>query len=413
MDTPKHTFDRTQHTVADGLEKARLDNHEEPFPHKPQTIRRSSASGLDRVGSDLVDQILQQAEVNPIPVKSRSASSPTSPSQAKKSILQLQRDIGAIWEPLASRSSNQLPPKTTVDSITGPSSVTHESEHEKHSVLPGILPGFKDRMADIHHATYKSISDGSKPHNSDDNSDKKSHRRSVSQDPYRRLPRSSILYESADPTEPAPAELPESNQASANVSKTLIQGGRGGRRWSHEISPEKAGFVGAVLETAGLLKDVVLDRIQQHPPSGSSSSIGSHHDLSTEEKLEAAKAAFGGSEEAGDHTVYLEDIQDHLRHEQAAQAAAIATSPSATTATTAKSVIHSAPNVAQEHHKSIFHLAANPETRKSMLLEHPELLGYHARDPNHAPFEESNHLAPQHRLAGDNVGQQDISKMSR
>ncbi|KAF9359227.1 hypothetical protein BGX26_012834 [Mortierella sp. AD094] len=410
MDTSKHPLDHKQHPVIDSLGKTRLDHREEPFPHPPQTIRRHSSSSLDRVGSDVVDQILQQAEAIPLPVESKSTSSASHPLEGAPT-----SPLSGSWQSLASKSSNQLPSKTIVDSTNGSGSgATHEYEHEKHSVLPGILPGFKDRMADIHHATYKSVSDGSRTSSNGDSSDNnnKGHSRSVSQDTNRRLSKSSILYESADPTDPA-TKLPEIvDQAPANSSKTLIQGGQGGRRWSHEISPEKAGLVGSMLEAAGLLKDVVLDKIQQRPPSGSSPSVRSHHGLSTEEKLEAAKVAFGGSEEAGDQTVYLEGLQDHLRHEQAERAAADA-ALSTTTATTAKSVLGSVPDVAQEHHKSIFHLAANPKTKKSMLLEHPESLGYHARDPNHAPFEESNQLAPQHRLADDTAGLQGISKMTR
>ncbi|KAF9175197.1 hypothetical protein BGX21_008003 [Mortierella sp. AD011] len=401
MDTPKHPLDNKMHPVIDSLEKTRSDHREEPFPRPSQTVRRHSTSSLDRMGSDVVDQILQQAEAIPLPIESKSTLSTSHSMEGARPT----SPLSGSWQSLASRSTNQLPSKTIVDSTSGSGSgATHEYEHEKHSVLPEILPGFKDRMADIHHATYKSVSD-----NNSDNSDNniiKGRSRSASQGSNRKLPKSSILYESADPTDPA-AKVPEMvDQPPANSSKTLIQGGEGGRRWSHEISPEKAGLFGSVLEAAGLIKDVVLDKIQQRPPSSTSPS---HHGLSPEEKLEAAKVAFGGSEESGDQTVYLEGLQDHLRHEKAERAAAEAASL-ATTATTTNSILGSAPDVAQEHHKSIFHVAANPEAKKSMLLEHPESLGYHARDPNHAPFEESNQLAPQHRHAGDTAG---LSKMTR
>ncbi|KAG0016537.1 hypothetical protein BGZ80_009154 [Entomortierella chlamydospora] len=364
MDTSKHPLDNKVHPVIDSLEKTRSDHREEPFPRPSQTIRRHSTSSLDHMGSDVVDQILQQAEAIPLPLESRSASSTSHSMEGARPT----SPLSGSWQSLASRSTNQLPSKTIVDSTNGSGSgAAHEYEHEKHSVLPEILPGFKDRMADIHHATYKSISDNNS--DSSDNNIIKGRSRSASQGSNRRLPKSSILYESAGPTDPA-AKVPEMvDQPPANPSKTLIQGGQGGRRCS---SP-------------------------------------SHHGLSPEEKLEAAKVAFGGSEESGDQTVYLEGLQDHLRHEKAERAAAEAASL-ATTATTTNSILGSAPDVAQEHHKSIFHLAANPETKKSMLLEHPESLGYHARDPNHAPFEESNQLAPQHRLAGDTAG---LSKMTR
>ncbi|KAF8968187.1 hypothetical protein BGZ46_010935 [Entomortierella lignicola] len=404
MDSSKHPSDQKQHVVIDTLGKTRSDHHEEPFPHKPQTIRRNSASDLDRIGSDVVDQALQQSEAIPIPTKSTSPSPPLSSSAPLRGS---PTALKSSWQPLASMSSNQLPSKVIVDSIIGSGSGTaHENEHEKHSVLPGILPGFKDRMADIHHATYKNVSDGSKT-NSDDTNDNNSNNNGH----RRKLSKSSILYESADLTEPVITKLPErEEQTPANTSSTLIQGGQGGRHWSHEISPEKAGLPGAALGMAGVLKDVILDKIQQRSISKSSSTA--HHDLSNEEKLEAAKVAFGGSEEAGDQTVYLEGLQEHLRHEQAEQAAAQASlSPAATTAT---AVLDSAPDAALAHHKSIFHLAANPDTKKSMLIDHPESMGYHARDLNHAPFEESSQLGPQHRLAGDtNARSQGISKMSR
>jgi hypothetical protein len=292
-------------------------------------------------------------------------------------------------------------------------------------------------MADIHHATLKSVTEGSGAASS--NANQHSGNQTSDSKP-RRLSKSSILYESADPTEWAQSSS-QGDSAYKNhqvhhhggaPSNTHVQGGQGGRHWCHELSPEKAGLVGSVVEVAGLLKDVVLDKIQQRPPSTSSASTSAsstitptttshessthrrvHLGLSVEEKMEAAKAAFGGSEEAGDQTVYLEGLDEHLRHEKAARSAAdVAASPS-TTALEAKDLLGSADDVAQEHHKSIFYLAASPEVRKSMLLEHPELLGYHARDPNLAPFEESVLPTAQNRPAASQVRQQDTSKTSR
>lgn len=241
----------------------------------------------------------------------------------------------------------------------------------------------------------------------------------------RRLSKSSILYESSDPRDRREAQQHHSHysQNDNTPSKTLVQGGQGGRRWSHELSPEKAGLVGSVLEVAGLLKDVVLDTIQQHPPSSASSSSTTappsssrpRLGLTPEEKLEAAKVAFGGgSEEAGDQTIYLDGLEEHLRHENAKRSTAEAAAASpATTSLEARDLLVSAHDVAQEHHRSIFHLAANPEVRKSMLLDHPESLGYHARDPTLAPFEESALPTAQHRPARTHGRQEDLSTTSR
>ncbi|KAF9577826.1 hypothetical protein BGW38_006719, partial [Lunasporangiospora selenospora] len=194
------------------------------------------------------------------------------------------------------------------------------------------------------------------------------------------------------------------------TSKTLVTGGTGDRRWSHELSPEKAGLVGSLLETAGLFKDVVLDKFQAVQAGSNSHTI-----LSTEEKQEAARLAFGGSEESGDQNIYLEGLEKHLQREQ--QAAAKAANAVAANATTsgqrpkgdstinsdgaglqAKDVLGSAPAAGWEHQRSLFHLAANPESRKSMLLDHPESLGYHARDPT---LNEDSVLATQHRLVSN------------
>ncbi|KAI8596637.1 hypothetical protein EDD21DRAFT_387647 [Dissophora ornata] len=418
---------------------------------------------------------------------------PSSPQRTDSPQLQPRdkdgRPIGMSpsWQSFASMSSNQLPSQAILESMDPSIDAAHESEHDRPSVLPEILPGFKSRMADIHHATLKSVADSSNDQHSNDNGndtsyprdddghndtkiekkrnkepkwtggtmfptmmgysspfgssgglDNRSHNnkayhRSTFEDANRKLARNSILYESSDLTESTTKLSDEDdnfdyNQAPQRVSsgeaqpsRTLVQGGQGDRRWSHELSPDKAGLVGAALEAAGLLKDVVLDKIHQRPPSSSSPS--SHPDvhetarrqmgLSPEEKLEAAKVAFGGAEEAGDQNIYLEGLQEHLRHENAARSAAAAAEAAAslsTGAVEAKDLLGSAPEVAQEHRKSVFHLAANPEVRKSMLLEHPESLGYHARDPNLAPFEEPTVI--QHRLQGSNV-EQDLSKTSR
>ena len=256
----------------------------------------------------------------------------------------------------------------------------------------------------------------------------------------RRLSKSSILYESSDPMEQTARSSDGDNlqgnrpthhneaqqhhghhyQNDSTPSKTLVQGGQGGRRWSHELSPEKAGLVGSVLEVAALFKDVVLDTIQQHPPSASSSSTMAppsstsrpHLGLTPEEKLKAAKAAFGGSEETGDQTIYMDGLEEHLRHENTKRSTAEAAAASpATTTLEAKDLLGSAHE--QEHRKSIFHSAASPTVRKRMLLDHPESLGYHPRDPALAPFEESALPTAQHRSARTHGTQEDMSKTTR
>lgn len=129
--------------------------------------------------------------------------------------------------------------------------------------------------------------------------------------------------------------------------------------------------------------------------------------------MAAAKVAFGGSEEAGDQTIFLDRLEEHLGHEKAERSAAEAAASPSTTAFEAKDLLGSAHDVEQEHRKSIFHLAANPEVRKTMLLEHPEILGYHVLDPNLAPLEQSSLPTTQHRHTAAHVGQQDISKTGR
>ncbi|KAF9189164.1 hypothetical protein BGZ51_009830 [Haplosporangium sp. Z 767] len=499
--------DNKKHPVINTLEKTRQDLHEEPFPHphtpaststSTSTTVRSSAGAtadssphlFEHAGTDVVDQILRQVETVHLDVPesetSKEESTVNRDGHEQESAQQMPPSVStsssdnkkelpirrlsttatmpsASWEPLASKSSNQLPSRTIVESIHGSSSGTmHEYEHDKPSVLPEILPGFKDRMADIHHATLKSISDvtGSGQASTDVNNNKnnnrqvegakwtggtmyptmtllknpgsssnhanrgnlvdtKGRRRSSSVGALKRPSKSSILYESSDLPESTTSlsdDIDDQDRRTVPVSpsppssKTLVQGGQGGRRWSHELSPEKAGLVGSVLEVAGLVKDVVLDKIQQRPPALGSSHKGprQHYELSEDEKQEAAKIAFGGADERGDQTIYLEGPQDHLRHEAARSAAA------STTKLEAEDLLESAPNAGQEHKKSVFHLAGNPETKKSFLLDHPESLGYHARDPALALFEEST-LAIQHRLAGNNTAgeQKDISKSTR
>ncbi|CAO3572707.1 unnamed protein product [Mortierella alpina] len=406
----------------------------------------------------------------------------------------------ATWQPLASKSSNQLPSKTIVDTAysNNEAAMMHEYEHDRPSVLPDIVPGLKGRFADIHHATLNSVKGGAtggaagfkddqpaggnghgtgahprdqqlqqqqnqtgenkvqgsqwtggtmfpvmpgfnpfshnnSSSNSNNNNNKMaspSHQRrlSAAEEAHRKLSKSSILYESSDLAE-STTQLTDDDYVGPNTagagassvppSKTMVQGGQGGRRWSHELSPEKAGLVGAVIEAAGLIKDVVMDKIEA---SDIHLRRNNQHTLNPEEHEEAARVAFGGSEETGDHIIYLEKLQDHLRRETAEKARAAAAAAAAaagggggdgsatatteaTTATTAD-LLQSAPHAGEEHRKSIFHLAANPEVKKSLLLEHPEALGYHAHDPTLAPLEEST-LAAQHRLA------QDVSKSRR
>ncbi|KAF9573043.1 hypothetical protein EC968_009093 [Mortierella alpina] len=401
----------------------------------------------------------------------------------------------ATWQPLASKSSNQLPSKTIVDTAYSNNDATasaamHEYEHDRPSVLPEIVPGFRGRFADIHHATLNSVKGttagpagstdtqsagggshdtgvrqnssqqqqqqqqqhpsgdnkvqgsqwtggtmfpampgfipfGYNSNNSNHKAPSPSHQRrlSAAEEAHRKLSKSSILYESSDLAE-STTQLTDEDYVGPNVagagtssappSKTMVQGGHGGRRWSHELSPEKAGLVGSVIEAAGLIKDVVMDKIES---SDVHLRRGDHHVFSPEERQAAARVAFGGSEETGDQTIYLEKLQDHLRRETAdkARAAAGGGSPTSKTAaaTTTSDVLGSAPHAGEEHHKSIFHLAANPEVKKSLLLDHPEALGYHARDPTLAPLEEST-LAAQHRLAGNNTSSpQDVSKTRR
>ncbi|KAF9908600.1 hypothetical protein BX616_000083 [Lobosporangium transversale] len=535
-----HQRQQQYHPVIDTLEKTRQEHHEEPFPHsppenRPSVTRTPSGRLLGRTGADVVDQVVQQAEAIHLsdPASDSASDSINNKNRSDHKTgsshypLSSSPSSSPCWMSLASKSTNQLPSKTIVDQMGGPNTGTaaelhHENHHDKPSVLPEILPGFMGRMADIHHASFKSVDDhndngssGQAHHSTDDNSnnhgsnDHSNHKaegkwtggtmfptmtgpknpfsnnhnsandnhhqgkanrhrcQSPTEEANRRLAKNSILYESSDLPESTTKLTDEDNSdlvaahnpphhsyhpyrrrssdfvtgssgpstASPPVSKTLVQGGQGGRRWSHELSPEKAGLVGSVVEAAGLIKDVILDKIQQRPPSAGSQRQHQHPihgDLSTDEKLAAAKIAFGGAEEAGDQNIFLEGLSEHLRHEQAqkaalAEAEAVAeaaasdptssksssTIPTMTTRTTTEDILGAAPDMANKHKKSIFHMAANPETRKSLIFEHPESLGYHARDVNNLPpIEESSKL---HYLTSNKAvgGQQDLSKSSR
>ncbi|GJJ73254.1 hypothetical protein EMPS_05612 [Entomortierella parvispora] len=351
----------------------------------------------------------------------------------------------ATWEPLVNKSSNQLPFNDAIRSEM--TSSGHELEHDKPSVLPELMPGFKGRMADIHHSTLKGVSGASGNSSMQSSSSGSSegaqrwsggtmfptaiptglktpfsgdvshreHIRSASEDATRALAKSSILYESSDLTESTTRLGDEEDNsishpgASAHISSsgTLIQGGKGGRRWSHEISPEKAGLAGSVIEVAGLIKDVVIDKIQQRPPAGTTSdSLFSH---SSGEKEAAARVAFGGAEEAGDQNIYLEGLEHHMAHHMAHDAARSAAASAPTGSIEAQKVFGSALDAGLAG-RSVFHQTANPEVMKSLLLEHPESLGYHARDPTLDPLEEQN---VNNTIAGNVPGPKDLSRMRR
>ncbi|KAF9085742.1 hypothetical protein BGX23_009419, partial [Mortierella sp. AD031] len=328
-------MDAKKHPVIDALDKTRQDHHEEPFPNPHPHPHPTSAGHqpLSQVGKDVVDEILEQSEAVHIPSTSTpaSAEAPTLTTSAaaggaggdrgesKDHLAGLSTTAtlpSTTWQPLASMSSNQLPSSTIVSSIHGHGHGDRHYEvehHDKPSVLPEILPGFKDRLADIHHATLKSVSDvtPSSSHGatgSGGNADgageaaggaqwtggtmfpamttnttgfknpfddgrgrlasqhqQQHHRRSSSEDANHKIARSSILYESSDLTESTSKLTDDDDHDSNNVtyhhtttnipastttgggggSRTLVQGGQGGRRWSHELSPEKAGLVGS------------------------------------------------------------------------------------------------------------------------------------------------------------------------
>ncbi|OAQ32755.1 hypothetical protein K457DRAFT_122950 [Linnemannia elongata AG-77] len=439
-------------SVIDELDKTRQEH-----PHPPT----SDNAPLSRVGSkDVTDEILEQSEAVHIPhddhknnhknsnYNNNNDSATGSDKDQKDRMIGLSTTAtlpSSTWQPLASMSSNQLPSSAVLPGHGG-QGYGAQDLHDKPSVLPEILPGFKDRMADIHHATLKSVSDvnpssspsshgssagaggeeGGKwtggtmfptmtptgssggnggfktPLSSGSVSQQQHHPQqqrhgSTEEETNRKIARSSILYESADLeestsslTDDDPHHPHYNNHSSAaatthepirgtSTSSTLVQGGQGGRRWSHELSPEKAGLVGSVLSVAGLVKDVVLDKIQQLPPTSSSSTAaGAHrHPLTADEKKEiAAGVAFGGSEESGDQTILLDGLLNHHQNQEAERAAAVAAAASGDAAD-AEELLKAAPGAAKEHQKSIFHLAANPETKKNLLLNHPESLGYH------------------------------------
>ncbi|KAF9921149.1 hypothetical protein FBU30_008867 [Linnemannia zychae] len=442
-----------KHSVIDALDKTRQEHpHPPPADHTP----------LSHVRKDITDETIEQSEAIHIPTPNNTASSPAD----KERLIGLSTTAtlpSTTWEPLSYKSSNKL-------SSSAPTTISQHG-HDKPSVLPEIMPGFKDRMADIHQATVKSVSDVTST-SSDDESDSNGtekqqqqqhlegkshmwtggtmfpvmpsglknpfnssgsvsqshgHTRSPSEEATHKLARNSILYESADLDESTTSLSDDSpstatttttvtnmttsaNPPEKKPSSTLVQGGRGGRRWSHELSPEKAGLVGSVLEVAGLIKDVVLDKIQQQPPTS--------HDhrptVSTNNKQVAAGVAFGGAEESGDQTILLDGLLNHGEQQRqkydaeraAALDAAASTAPTPTTAT--EELLKAAPDAGKAHHKSIFHLAANPETKKSLLLEHPEALGYHGPGVKEQSIEDSTlaALGSQHRG-------QDVSKSGR
>lgn len=469
-----------------------LDKTRQEHPHPPT----SDNTPLSRVASkDVTDEILEQSEAVHIPnddlnnnnKNSNNSNNNISATGTDKD--QKDRMIGlstsatlpsSTWQPLASKSSNQLPSSAVLPGHGG-QGYGAQDLHDKPSVLPEILPGFKDRMADIHHATLKSVSDvtssSSSSHGSSagaggeeggkwtggtmfpamtppsggggggfmnpfsSGSVSQHHQQrhgSAEEEGNRKIARSSILYESenleestSSLTDDDPHSHPSHSSAAAtthdqiggtSTSSTLVQGGQGGRRWSHELSPEKAGLVGSVLSVAGLVKDVVLDKIQQRPPTSSSSTVaGAHqtHPLTANEKKQvAAGVAFGGSEESGDQTILLDGLLHHHElHEAERAAAASAATGGAGAGAGAEELLKAAPDAGKEHQKSIFHLAANPETKKSMLLDHPETLGYHAVTGAGTKDQQSigdsslaTTLGAQHQRS---AGGQDLSKTSR
>jgi len=180
--------------VLDTLEKTRLE-HDATLLHSDR-ISPTTTHPLNHIGTSVADHILQQVEAktsdttvvnspheqqqqqdhagrsNPmlntpvkdnhgLPSSSHSYSSngvslsQSPPKSGEEGPIIPSRAPGSSWQSLASMSSNQLPSETVLDPMN-----EHEHEHEKPSVLPEIFPGFKGRMADIHHATLKSVTDG-------------------------------------------------------------------------------------------------------------------------------------------------------------------------------------------------------------------------------------------------------------
>lgn len=455
--------------MIDALDKTR---QEHPHP-TPPTTTANAPHPLSKVASkDVTDEILEQSEAVHLPKDEIEKEESKEKLTGHNTAATHPGTTTATWQPLASKSSNQLPSS----SVTTGHGYGAQDLHDKPSVLPEILPGFKDRMADIHHATLKSVSDVTPSHGSSSgeeggkwtggtmfpamtpsttgglkgpfNTGSVSHQQqhgqnhtgSAEEEANRKIARSSILYESED-LEESTTSLSDNDPhhhhshspsttttvydpiggTSTTTSSTLVQGGQGGRRWSHELSPEKAGLVGSVLSVAGLVKDVVLDKIQQRPPASSSARTHQQNHLTEEdEKQVAAGVTFGGSEESGDQTILLDGLLHHRQQHEAerAAAAAAATTNSNTPGVEAEELLKAAPAAGKEHQKSIFHLAANPETKKSMLLDHPESLGYHGTGgmggKDQQSMGDSTSLAAalgvQHQRS---AGAQDLSKTSR
>ncbi|KAG0315455.1 hypothetical protein BGZ97_008216 [Linnemannia gamsii] len=417
-------------SVIDALDKTR---QEHPHPTTPSTTTAANAP-LFRVASrDVTDEILEQSEAVHLPKDEAERKKEEEEEEEEERMEKLMGLTSTAathpgttttsWQPFASKSSNQLPsPSVTTDHGYGAQDL-----HDKPSVLPEILPGFKDRMADIHHATLKSVSDVTPSHGSSSgeeggkwmggtmfpamtpstvaggfknpfNTGSVSHQQqqqqqhgqnhtgSAEEEANRKIARSSILYESAD-LEESTTSLSDDNDprnhnnnnnsnnnhpqrhspsdqiggaSTTTTSSTLVQGGQGGRRWSHELSPEKAGLVGSVLSVAGLVKDVVLDKIQQRPPTSSTGrTYQQHHLTEADGKQIAAGVAFGGSEESGDQTILLDGLLHHHQNHEAERAAAAAAA-STKTGGGAEELLKAAPAAGKEHQKSVFHLAARP-----------------------------------------------------
>ncbi|KAG0373462.1 hypothetical protein BGX24_011673 [Mortierella sp. AD032] len=446
---------KTQHTVIDALDKTRQEH--------PHQANYSTGPLSHAVGNDVTDEILEQSEAVHIPKDDDSSSNNNNNHYSvdnkdnKGKLMGLSTSAtlpSSTWQPLASKSTNQLPAANVLASVHGYGA---QDRHDKPSVLPEILPGFKDRMADIHHATLKSVADVSPSSGAggaggggggggeggkwsggtmfpamttgfmnpfgggsvSQQHNQHQHVGSATEDANRRIARSSILYESSD-LEESTTKLTDDDEDDHNdyqrssitppgagerrPSSTLVQGGQGGRRWSHELSPEKAGLVGSVLSVAGLVKDVVLDKIQQHPPTTPPSTQGhKRRRLTAEEKQLAANAAF---ERSAASTL---DVISGV-------AITTTASPSSTRGVEADQVLRAAPSAGQEHQKSIFHLAGNPETKKSLLLNHPESLGYHnvtKEQQQQQGMEDSilSGLGAQHQRNA--ASEQDVSKTRR
>ncbi|KAF9969295.1 hypothetical protein BGZ73_008395 [Actinomortierella ambigua] len=465
------------------VREANANNHNHSQPDHPQN--GSAASLSPRARSPLTA---------PAPSSTASSSSlpPASPSTTDATETKTAAATNATvtsprpglptnegWQPFLNKSSNRVHPTQRVAAaeqlayeLADQRSVNHLVEeenqkyqqhqhpqqqhaHEKPSVLPKILPGLQERLADVHQASLKSVA--SVPTASDNGASVATGNGhspaaawtggtmfpvspvmgGASHGRHHHLAKNSILYESADvpllgeendqgPWTMTPQQQQllqqqlmqqQQQQQHQHSSNTLVQGGSGNRRWSHELSPEKAGLVGSVLEAAGLIKDVVLDKVIHHGPGSTiessedsnilfsggepmvvpaaadkanSNNGSSAHKLTEQDRQAAARAAFGGgSDEMGDQNVYYSG----LKTTEAAPASpnTTTTTTTTTTATTAppgygvQDLLASAPQAGQAHHKSMFVLheaASNPEVYKGLLLHHPEKLGYHSHDPD-------------------------------